>query len=172
MQRGFQRARYFAESLGIEENRYTRYERAEVEPNLTLLHKMCEMLGVTPNELLAFGPHEQKRAPGEMPVFGEALAEESAERTAGSSAWRLASQVTALMRERGSDKSVADPLQSFRDTARLFQRLQSNPFVTIAEVLEHDSLKGLKADKKAELAELIRTYTDSLTHVSASDPRA
>jgi len=47
-QRGFDRARYFAKSLGIEENRYTRYERAEVEPNLTLIHKMCETLRVSP----------------------------------------------------------------------------------------------------------------------------
>ena len=53
-QRGFDRARYFARSLGIEENRYTRYERAEVEPSLTLIHKMCETLRVSPNELLGF----------------------------------------------------------------------------------------------------------------------
>src|SRR5712671_1757643 len=53
-QRGFDRARYFAKSLGIEENRYTRYERAEVEPSLTLIHKMCETLRVSPNELLGF----------------------------------------------------------------------------------------------------------------------
>src|ERR1044072_3447180 len=53
-QRGFDRARYFAKSLGIEENRYTRYERAEAEPSLTLIHKMCEPLRVSPNELLGF----------------------------------------------------------------------------------------------------------------------
>jgi len=53
-QRGFDRARYFARSLGIEENRYTRYERAEVEPSLTLIHKMCETMRVSPNELLDF----------------------------------------------------------------------------------------------------------------------
>ena len=53
--RGFDRARYFAKSLGIEENRYTRYERAEVEPSLTLIHKMCETLRVSPDELLGFG---------------------------------------------------------------------------------------------------------------------
>src|SRR5262250_2302952 len=53
-QKGFPRARYFAKTLGIEENRYTRYERAEVEPSLTLIHKMCEVLQVSPNELLGF----------------------------------------------------------------------------------------------------------------------
>ena len=54
VQSGFLRARYFAKSLGIEENRYTRYERAEVEPSLTLIHKMCETLRVSPNELMGF----------------------------------------------------------------------------------------------------------------------
>lgn len=173
MQRGFQRARYFAESLGIEENRYTRYERAEVEPNLTLIHKMCEMLGVTPNELLGFAGLEKKGAPASAASFAEAPAEDiDSERAAGSSAWRLAFELTAVMRERGSDKGTGDPLQNFRDTARLFQRLQSNPFVTIAEVLEHDALKGLKADRKTELAVLIRTFTDGLTQTGSGDARA
>ena len=54
-QRGFDRARYFAKTLGIEENRYTRYERAEVEPNLTLICRICQTLGITPNDLLDFG---------------------------------------------------------------------------------------------------------------------
>src|SRR6185503_2038127 len=62
--RGFGRARYFAKSLGIEENRYTRYERAEVEPSLTLIHKMCEMLRVTPNELLGFTELKHERSHG------------------------------------------------------------------------------------------------------------
>jgi transcriptional regulator with XRE-family HTH domain len=40
--------------LGIEENRYTRYERAEVEPSLTLIHKICVTLQVSPNDLLGY----------------------------------------------------------------------------------------------------------------------
>jgi transcriptional regulator with XRE-family HTH domain len=52
--KGFASAREFAHAVGIDENRYTRYERAEVEPSLTVLLKMCETLGVSPNELLGF----------------------------------------------------------------------------------------------------------------------
>src|SRR6185295_19350748 len=69
-QRGFDRARYFAKSLGIEENRYTRYERAEVEPNLTLIHKMCETLRVSPNELLGFAD-VRHRHPSGIPGLAE-----------------------------------------------------------------------------------------------------
>jgi transcriptional regulator with XRE-family HTH domain len=54
VEKGFATARQFARAIGIDENRYTRYERAEVEPSLTLIHKMCETLRVSPNELLDF----------------------------------------------------------------------------------------------------------------------
>jgi transcriptional regulator with XRE-family HTH domain len=50
--RGYKTARSFAEALDIDENRYTRYERAEVEPDLQLLMRMCGLLGATPNDLL------------------------------------------------------------------------------------------------------------------------
>ena len=50
--RGFRTARSLATALGIDENRYTRYERAEVEPDLGLLMKICEVLALTPNDLL------------------------------------------------------------------------------------------------------------------------
>ena len=69
-QRGFDRARYFAKSLGIEENRYTRYERAEVEPSLTLIHKMCETLRVSPNELLGFSDVRFAYSGGVAGTFG------------------------------------------------------------------------------------------------------
>lgn len=49
---GFKTARSFAQALDIDENRYTRYERAEVEPDLDLLTRICEKLAVTPNDLL------------------------------------------------------------------------------------------------------------------------
>ena len=50
--RGYKTARSIAQKLGIHENRYTRYERAEVEPNLALLMQICRALDVTPNDLI------------------------------------------------------------------------------------------------------------------------
>ena len=50
----FSTARSFAQALEIDENRYTRYERAEVEPDLTLIAKICALLSVTPDELFGF----------------------------------------------------------------------------------------------------------------------
>ena len=55
-QAGFRSARSLAERLEIDENRYTRYERAEVEPNLQLFSRICEILRITPNDLLGYPP--------------------------------------------------------------------------------------------------------------------
>ncbi len=49
---GFMMVRMFAAKLDIDETRYTRYERAEAEPELTMLVRICDALDVTPNELL------------------------------------------------------------------------------------------------------------------------
>jgi transcriptional regulator with XRE-family HTH domain len=76
--RGFAYARHFAAALGLEENRYTRYERAEVEPSLSIIPRMCATLGVTPNDLLA--PSE-----GAEPSASAAIGRQE------NLAWRLAS---------------------------------------------------------------------------------
>ena len=46
------RPREFAKMLGIDENRYTRYERGEVEVSVGQLKVMCALLGVSADELL------------------------------------------------------------------------------------------------------------------------
>ncbi len=171
--RGFGRARYFAKSLGIEENRYTRYERAEVEPSLTLIHKMCEMLRVTPNELLGFAELKHDRpynaAPGlAEPVVGEAshayqhdLGAEPEGDPLSSIAWQLASAAVAIRHEHaGKSKAAGDPLDTVRETSALFRGLRSNPFGAVSEIVDDPALKGADAHRKAALAKLIQSFTE------------
>jgi len=172
---GFPRARYFAKSLGIEENRYTRYERAEVEPNLTLIHKMCETLRVSPNELLGFAEYEGT-AP--LPAFSEdapsehSPAEDPAARRLGLLAWRLASEAVAIRsRHRAKPRAAADPLAVTRDTGKLFQRLRSDPFGTVAEIAADEALKDLDPTRRAELAQAIAAFTDSASQPASGDTR-
>src|SRR5262245_49575162 len=154
---GFERARYFAKALGIEENRYTRYERAEVEPSLTLIHKMCDVLRVSPNELLGFPEHRSAALPG----FAEDAAAEYGtreippERHAELLAWRLASEVAAV---RGGHR---DPFAVKGETGRLYQLLLKDPFNTIAGIVSDEGLKGLDAERKSELAQLVDALTDA-----------
>jgi transcriptional regulator with XRE-family HTH domain len=49
---GYDTAREFARALQIEENRYTRWERAETEPDISNILRICQILNVDPNALL------------------------------------------------------------------------------------------------------------------------
>lgn len=164
-QRGFNRARYFASRLGIEENRYTRYERAEVEPSLTLIHKMCEALGITPNELLGFE--------GTAGIAGFAEpASEAGGRTGGEGgprdkmsalAWSLASEVVAVRQEaQAGRKGAGDPLESVRETGLLYRHLLSEPFETIAKLADDPTLKSAPPKRRSEIAGLMSSLTGAL----------
>lgn len=52
--RGFRTARAFAQALEIDENRYTRWERGEVEPSVAMLARMAEVLNL-PVDILVSG---------------------------------------------------------------------------------------------------------------------
>jgi transcriptional regulator with XRE-family HTH domain len=189
--RGFERARYFAKSLGIEENRYTRYERAEVEPSLTLIHKICSTLQVTPNELLGFSEPEEGRldgAPLPPPGFaeppaprprrqadvGEAAIDSDShvakpgQARLNSLAWRLASATSEIKSGQHKKPEAADPLGAFRDTAALFQRLRSDPFATVSEIVSDPELQTIDAGRKKALADLIAAFTKSVSEAALS----
>jgi transcriptional regulator with XRE-family HTH domain len=182
-QRGFPRARYFARSLGIEENRYTRYERAEVEPNLTLIHKMCETLRVSPNELLGFTEPGQARSFEPAPGLAESTASEIAHvpRRDGvgqgpdaisSLAWRLAVEVIAIRHEQPGKKISSDTLETMRETGALFRSLQAKPFDTAAELASDPAIERVDGKRRAALARLIRSFTKSIYEVRPARPRS
>lgn len=185
-QRGFGRARYFAKSLGIEENRYTRYERAEVEPSLTLIHKMCQTLGVSPNELLGYAePKHQRRfelipgvaeEAGDDASFGHhpdggAVGGGSAPDPLGTLAWSLAAEAIALRHEHAGKKAGSDPLETLQETSALYRALQAEPFGTVTEIVRDRALKDVDAKRKTRLAELAQAFTDSLSQGAAARQR-
>ncbi len=53
--RGYRTARAFAQALEIDENRYTRWERGEVEPSVAMLGKMADVLNVRVDMLVSGG---------------------------------------------------------------------------------------------------------------------
>ena len=168
-QRGYERARHFAKSLGIEENRYTRYERAEVEPSLTLIYEICQKLAVTPNELLGFADGEARAKPAASePAVGGSAANEATvgSRTADlkALAWQLASEAAQLQAQaRDADKVSSDPLRLVRDTGRLYSRLEQDPFGTVAGIVNDPALQDLTGERKVKLAALIAAYTAGMS---------
>lgn len=72
---GYRTARSLARAVGIDENRYTRYERAEVEPDLSLIRMLASVLRTTPNDLLGLGtpvPGFNDNAATQPPIDGAA----------------------------------------------------------------------------------------------------
>lgn len=170
-QRGYERARHFAKSLGIEENRYTRYERAEVEPSLTLIYEICQKLAVTPNELLGFADGAAQPptpAAAEPLVAGSAAGSEAGANSRGADlralAWQLASEAAHCQAEaRGGAKPSADPLRLVRDTGRIYSRLEQDPFGTVADLVNDPALQDAPGERKVKLAVLIQAYTAGMS---------
>jgi transcriptional regulator with XRE-family HTH domain len=158
-QRGFPRARYFASTLGIEENRYTRYERAEVEPSLTLIHKMCETLGITPNELLGFEAVRQRES---TPGFAEAAPGQDQGNPRDAIAWQLAEDIVRTRRDHEQGRRPADPLADMRDIGALYRSLVAEPFDTIAKLAEEQALSAAPTKRRTEIANLMSRFTASL----------
>ena len=50
--KGYKSAQSFAGVLGVEPHTYRHWERGEAEPDFEMLTRICELLAITPNELL------------------------------------------------------------------------------------------------------------------------
>ncbi len=168
---GFKTARMFAKTLGIDENRYTRYERAEVEPDLSLIARFCETLKVTPNKLLGFDDFpvfpetDRYTVPGFAepgnPSLGSSLRPVTTEAPAVrpqpepySEAVRLAAWRVAEARARigGEDASAARIL---RRTAQLYDELMTDPVGAIARVALHPEIDRAPDDEQTAFAECV-----------------
>jgi transcriptional regulator with XRE-family HTH domain len=145
--RGFKTARSLARALGIDENRYTRYERAEVEPDLVLIQRICETLRVTPNDLFgtgdeARGIETQHQARTMVVGFTDdtptlrAEASPDPRVSRDTITWTLACAVAELQ-AKSEAPHVADgsPLATLQRAARLFADLERRPFAAVSEIL-------------------------------------
>ena len=170
--RGYQTARGFARVLGIDENRYTRYERAEVEPDLTLLMKICEALDVTPNDLL--GPDMPPMAGfaeagvGSPPATPEAAAtsnrrgtrarsgngaeppaaSQSAYRASQLVAWQLAEEAVRLKLLSG-DAEVALPMQRLAMTGAIYSALVADAMTAISDTSRDLAAASISSEEQA-----------------------
>ena len=163
--RGFRTARSLARALDIDENRYTRYERAEVEPDLTMIRRICETLGVTPDALLrpANAGEETDPAPAASPTpiagpNGSEPTTQPARSDLQTAAWLLAEATMELLRlpsaTRSSDSTT--PLASVTETCKLYKALMERPFETISELLMHSDVT--KVDHRT--ASMLRDFID------------
>mgnify|MGYP000976138763 CR=1 FL=1 len=174
--RGFRTARSLAQTLGIDENRYTRYERAEVEPSLDLIRKICDALRLTPNDLLGTGAARSLDLLGaagfgerQQPWIGGATpgpAERSAERpgqTRDALCWLIARELSALEAELTDAPQGSGELQR---AGTLFRRISNSPFDATAEILQHRAMSSLPGERTARIRALIDQLAELMSRSS------
>jgi transcriptional regulator with XRE-family HTH domain len=164
-----------ANALGIDENRYTRYERAEVEPDLTMLMRICSALEISPNDLFGVAGTPQQATPG----FGESSrnAESSAAsgRTGGGPAeqsgaadrrqalaWQLARELARIEARLEPPRRGGGALQTVQRTSRLFNEIESNPFAFVAKRVESAPITTLDAKAQARIVGLMENLIESV----------
>lgn len=176
--RGYKTARSLARALGIDENRYTRYERAEVEPDLNLLQKICRLLNVTPNELLGTTGIRQLNGmahDGVAVVAG--FAKPQTEPTRGASgavvtealAWRLASAVATARTgspgvARSQQPEAANPaLEKLRETTALYRQIMARPITMISAIATDGALASADPGTVEQIHDISATLADALS---------
>lgn len=181
--RGFRTARSLARALEIDENRYTRYERAEVEPDLDMIRRICTLLDVSPNDLLCnsnenghggnehhLAASDRARATGGFANrtdghLGDGAASVSAAFSISTAAWHLAEAI-GQAEQTSSDAlnaaTVVSPLSSVKRTGELYTDLMHHPFAAIAAILAQPVVSNTTADHAAAIKESIATLISLL----------
>ena len=171
-ERGYAAARHFAQALGIPENRYSRYERGDSDPDIDIIYAFCEKLPASPNELFGFdaptamsgfssgpqAPLERSDPPladsrREVPPSKPLMATEAA-------AWRLAATIARVK----SGRTPTEPatLAELRATAQLFASLRNDPYDTVARLVEGPEMAKLPAPATREIASAIELFLAGL----------
>jgi len=165
--RGFKTARSLARALGIDENRYTRYERAEVEPDLELIRHICETLHVTPNELLsgAAAGSSSTASPGfaEIPPPPSDAEVKTIRRRA--LAWQLAHQLTTVAMQAETDKAAAgeDASRALLLTSKVYNEIEANPFAFFTRLSGDPALTEMDRQQEGRITALINDLIAAVT---------
>lgn len=172
--RGFKTARSFAQALEIDENRYTRYERAEVEPDLRLLMRICALLGATPNDLLcdtigaapvdvdmpygfeerSGGGYQAQAVQPAQPAAAPASHLGDARRAIG---FQLAEAIATIEAvAAGIDGNALTPLEKLRRTVPIAARIEADAFQFLADLPDRFASVTVPSDKQILIDRLIQ----------------
>ena len=178
--KGFRTARSLARALSIDENRYTRYERAEVEPDLELLMRICEILGVTPNDLLGSDSPAQPGAVAMASGLAEILppfSRQTSEPTPGpasdiavqSIGWALCGLIahirlahTARQPGAAAGDNATPPLAYLQMVTDLQQELDQQPFDFIRQIVRDPAMAEASGEAAREAHDLIVRLTEAM----------
>jgi transcriptional regulator with XRE-family HTH domain len=169
--RGFKTARKLAQTLGIDENRYTRYERAEVEPDLGLFVRICEVLDVTPNDLL--GVTNSDLVPG---FRDEAVStykphpqsDSASDQRRRALAWQLAEEIISIETNSETQRGQQAAMAAVQRVSAMFTALEQDPFSSIAGLASHRAIGNAPPGRQEKLATLIGQYIAEVNRAALS----
>ncbi len=176
---GYKTARSLARSIGIDENRYTRYERAEVEPDLTLLTILASTLHTTPNELLGIAasatPGLQDSVVEQRPYqFEEAAGRAQLSRSDRAKAicWTLATaiaeavgQAAAPTKDRSATGSATEP--RLQAVSTVYQQLSQDPFGALTTIVNEPAVVRAPPELQARIRSLVEDLARTLGQSAA-----
>lgn len=161
--RGFATARSLAKALGIDENRYTRYERAEVEPDLALIRRICKILNLAPNELLgtAVAATVSDSAEANAAPALPAKPETSSDLLA----WKLSCLVASAMPHEEGPQTVdaSTPLAPLKRAIEVMEEIAASPLAAFSRILRNPWVETLEPSVAQQIHDLIVRLTDALS---------
>lgn len=178
--KGVKTARELARTLDINENRYTRYERAEVEPDLATLVRICEILKVTPNNLLCetAGLGESFSEDIQM-GFSEASSsaykpvhsrERLNENRLDATYYTLATKLGLLAAKQKAGGLDPAPVNTMKMSGEIYSQMRAAPFATIASIGREIDLSHASLEQQQEIAALVREIADLLRSTTDNKP--
>lgn len=162
----FTTARSFAQALEIDENRYTRYERAEVEPDLTLISKICALLSITPDLLFGFQSQSSPATPGFAESVTPPLSSPRMDGHApchGTPRQALAWQLAEAVAKSGAESST-DAYDLWSRTVKIFDEIDNDPFGYMKQLPTDPRLTSLDPATASRIAEIAASF---MKHLSA-----
>ncbi|MGI9425024.1 MAG: helix-turn-helix domain-containing protein [Hyphomicrobiaceae bacterium] len=183
--RGYKTARSLADDLGIHENRYTRYERAEVEPDIATLMAICRRLKVTPNDLLCEADETDHAADARRSGV-EGFSEDdrgSFDTRADQSATNLEAysyeaEVMALaiilaeISVRGDGEREPEPSKVLRTTGDLYRQIIDAPFSILPEIGNIFPIHSAALELQKRIAAHIAQILNLMRGIEAPDAKS
>ena len=173
--RGYKTARSFAHKLGIHENRYTRYERAEVEPDLGTLMDICTALDVAPNDLLCetIGPGPDNPGPpgtpgfeDEQPASFEAPSprdlDTSPQTQVKAEAMKLAFELGTILARKDAGGTEPAPMEAIRLGNDLYPTIEADPIAFISSLGSRIDISTADLEAQSRVAAIVYSLVDTL----------
>lgn len=167
---GYKTARSLARTIGIDENRYTRYERAEVEPDLTLLTVLAATLRTTPNDLLGVGNGLAGfQDGGEQPVISREIdlaARASRSDKAKAICWSLATAIADAVGHACGGHSRTAPAHGssprLQEVSAVYQQLTDDPFGALSTIVNEPAVCQSPAVLQSRIRGLVEELAQEL----------